>query len=71
MTNLFLSGLRKAKGGLNARILGVISALVVTFVVFTILEPSFISTDILLEIGVQSTIIAFVGRRAGRSRRTS
>ena len=31
-----------------------------TFVVFTILEPSFISLDILLEIGVQSTIIAFV-----------
>lgn len=45
---------------LNARILGVISALIVTFVVFTILEPSFISLDILLEIGVQSTIIAFV-----------
>ncbi|MEN9687633.1 MAG: hypothetical protein RL381_645 [Actinomycetota bacterium] len=45
---------------MNARILGVISALIVTFVVFTILEPAFISLDILLEIGVQSTIIAFV-----------
>ena len=45
---------------LNARILGVISALVVTFVVFSILEPRFLSLDIMLEIGVQSTIIAFV-----------
>jgi ribose transport system permease protein len=45
---------------LNARILGVISALVVTFVVFTILEPMFLTWDIMLEIGVQSTIIAFV-----------
>ena len=45
---------------LNARIIGVISALILTFIVFTILEPAFISVDNLLEIGVQSTIIAFV-----------
>jgi ribose transport system permease protein len=45
---------------LNARILGVISALIVTFVIFTILEPMFLTWDIMLEIGVQSTIIAFV-----------
>lgn len=52
--------LKKLTEKMNARILGVISALIVTFVVFTILEPAFISLDILLEIGVQSTIIAFV-----------
>lgn len=45
---------------MNVRIIGVISALILTFVIFTILEPSFISIDVLLEIGVQSTIIAFV-----------
>jgi ribose transport system permease protein len=45
---------------LNARILGVITALFVTFVIFTILEPMFLTWDIMLEIGVQSTIIAFV-----------
>ena len=45
---------------LNARIIGVISALVLTFVVFTILEPAFITFDNLLEVGVQSAIIAFV-----------
>jgi ribose transport system permease protein len=40
--------------------LGVLAALALTFLVFTILEPMFISVDNLLEIGVQSAIIAFV-----------
>ena len=53
-------GLQGLKQRLNARIIGVIAALVLTFIVFTILEPQFISVDNLLEIGVQSTIIAFV-----------
>ena len=45
---------------INSRILGVLAALALTFIVFTILEPAFISFDNLLEIGVQSAIIAFV-----------
>jgi ribose transport system permease protein len=52
--------INKIRARLNARIIGVISALVLTFVVFTILEPAFITLDNLLEIGVQSAIIAFV-----------
>lgn len=50
----------KFRLNLNARIIGVISALVLTFAVFTALEPAFISIDNLLEVGVQSAIIAFV-----------
>lgn len=57
MTDNFM---KKVTARLNGRIIGVISALVLTFVVFTILEPAFISIDNLLEIGVQSAIIAFV-----------
>ena len=60
MSNSFQSVTQSLRKRLNARILGVISALVVTFVVFTILEPMFLTWDIMLEIGVQSTIIAFV-----------
>ena len=45
---------------LNARILGVLTALVATFVIFAVLEPMFLTWEIMLEIGVQSTIIAFV-----------
>ena len=51
---------RKFGLNLNARIIGVISALVLTFAVFTALEPAFISIDNLLEGGVQSASIAFV-----------
>ena len=50
----------KFRLNLNARIIGVISALVLTFAIFTALEPAFISIDNLLEVGVQSAIIAFV-----------
>lgn len=60
MSNSFQSVTKSLSKRLNARILGVISALIVTFVVFTILEPMFLTWDIMLEIGVQSTIIAFV-----------
>jgi ribose transport system permease protein len=52
--------LKKTPNGLNTRIFGVIIALVITFVIFGILEPIFLSIDILLEIGVQSAIIALV-----------
>lgn len=45
---------------LNTRIFGVIIALAITFSVFGFLEPVFLSLDIFLEIGVQSTIIALV-----------
>lgn len=55
-----VSSIRSLVKKMNARIIGVISALILTFIVFTILEPQFISLDNLLEIGVQSTIIAFV-----------
>jgi ribose transport system permease protein len=58
--NLFHSVTKSFGKRLNARILGVITALFVTFVIFTILEPMFLTWDIMLEIGVQSTIIAFV-----------
>jgi ribose transport system permease protein len=44
----------------NNRILGVIIALVVTFAVFTALVPSFLSITNLLEMGVQSAIIAII-----------
>ena len=60
MSNTFQAVSKSVGKRLNARILGVIAALVVTFIVFTILEPMFLSWDIMLEIGVQSTIIAFV-----------
>ena len=50
----------KLPKGFSTRIVGVLSALALTFVVFTILEPTFISIDNILEIGVQSAIIAFV-----------
>lgn len=60
MSNTFHSAAKSITKRLNARILGVISALIVTFIVFSILEPMFLSWDIMLEIGVQSTIIAFV-----------
>jgi len=52
--------LKKTPNGLNTRIFGVIIALVITFVIFGVLEPVFISLDIILEIGVQSAIIALV-----------
>jgi len=60
VSNSFQSVTKSLSKRLNARILGVISALIVTFVIFTILEPMFLTWDIMLEIGVQSTIIAFV-----------
>jgi len=60
VSNTFQSVTNSLSKRLNARILGVISALIVTFVIFTILEPMFLTWDIMLEIGVQSTIIAFV-----------
>lgn len=44
----------------NNRILGVIFALIVTFAVFTALVPSFLSISNLLEMGVQSAIIAII-----------
>lgn len=52
--------MKKAPNGLNTRIFGVIIALVITFVIFGILEPVFLTFDIVLEIGVQSAIIALV-----------
>jgi ribose transport system permease protein len=44
----------------NNRILGVIFALIVTFAIFTALVPSFLSISNLLEMGVQSAIIAII-----------
>ena len=44
----------------NNRILGVIFALIITFAVFTALVPSFLSISNLLEMGVQSAIIAII-----------
>ncbi len=44
----------------NNRVLGVIIALVITFAVFTALVPSFLSVANLLEMGVQSAIIAII-----------
>ena len=52
--------LKRTPNGLNTRIFGVVIALAITFVIFGLLEPIFLSFDILLEIGVQSTIIALV-----------
>ena len=52
--------LKKTPNGLNTRIFGVVIALAITFVIFGVLEPIFLSFDILLEIGVKSTIIALV-----------
>lgn len=52
--------LKRTPNGLNTRIFGVVIALVLTFAIFGLLEPIFLSFDILLEIGVQSTIIALV-----------
>ncbi|KQO02983.1 hypothetical protein ASF21_01145 [Arthrobacter sp. Leaf234] len=44
----------------NNRVLGVIIALVITFAIFTALVPSFLSIANLLEMGVQSAIIAII-----------
>lgn len=44
----------------NHRIIGVIIALVVTFAVFTAMVPAFLSVSNLLEMGVQSAIIAII-----------
>lgn len=44
----------------NTRVIGVLVALTLTFAIFGFLEPVFFSSDIILEIGVQSTIIALV-----------
>ena len=44
----------------NNRVIGVVFALIVTFVTFSILEPVFYQIDNLLEIGVQAAIITFV-----------
>ena len=44
----------------NNRVVGVVFALFVTFVTFSILEPVFYQLDNLLEIGVQAAIITFV-----------
>lgn len=52
--------LTRTSSGLNVRVFGVVIALILTFITFGILEPVFLSFDILLEIGVQSTIIALV-----------
>jgi len=65
ISNLFRKGIRvkvfnKSTNALNTRVFGVLIALTLTFVIFGFLEPVFLSSDILLEIGVQSTIIALV-----------
>ena len=52
--------LNKSTKTLNTRVFGVLIALVLTFAIFGFLEPVFLSSDIILEIGVQSTIIALV-----------
>ena len=44
----------------NRRILGVLTALAVTFVFFTIMVPEFLNIDNLIELGVQSSIIAVI-----------
>jgi ribose transport system permease protein len=44
----------------NNRVLGVIFALIITFAIFTALVPSFLSIANLLEMGVQSAIIAII-----------
>jgi ribose transport system permease protein len=60
VSNSFQSLIAVLSKKLNARILGVLTALVATFVIFAVLEPMFLTWEIMLEIGVQSTIIAFV-----------
>jgi len=60
VSNSFRSLIAVLSKRLNARILGVLTALVATFVIFAVLEPMFLTWEIMLEIGVQSTIIAFV-----------
>ena len=60
MSNSFQSLIAVLSKRLNARILGVLTALVATFFIFAVLEPMFLTWEIMLEIGVQSTIIAFV-----------
>jgi ribose transport system permease protein len=60
VSNTFQSLIAVLSKRLNARILGVLTALVATFVIFAVLEPMFLTWEIMLEIGVQSTIIAFV-----------
>jgi ribose transport system permease protein len=60
VSNSFQSLIAVLSKRLNARILGVLTALVATFVIFAVLEPMFLTWEIMLEIGVQSTIIAFV-----------
>lgn len=50
----------KSRKTLNTRVFGVLIALAITFAIFGFLEPVFLSSDIILEIGVQSTIIALV-----------
>lgn len=47
-------------GFANNRVLGVIIALIITFAIFTALVPSFLSITNLLEMGVQSAIIAII-----------
>lgn len=44
----------------NRRILGVVTALIVTFVFFTIMVPQFLRVENLIEMGVQSSIIAVI-----------
>ena len=48
------------RGGLNSRIFGVVIGLIVTFAFFTAAVPSFMSLNNLLEIAVQSSIIAVI-----------
>jgi ribose transport system permease protein len=60
VSNSFQSLIAVLSKRLNARILGVLTALVATFFIFAVLEPMFLTWEIMLEIGVQSTIIAFV-----------
>lgn len=47
-------------GQSNSRIFGVVLALVATFIFFTVLEPKFISLNNIIEMGVQSSIIAVI-----------
>jgi ribose transport system permease protein len=44
----------------NRRILGVLTALAATFIFFTIMVPQFLNIDNLIELGVQSSIIAVI-----------
>jgi ribose transport system permease protein len=47
-------------GSSNSRIFGVVLALIATFVVFTVLEPRFLSLSNIIEMGVQTSIIAVI-----------